>query len=106
MPKDRQVRVAAGVVASAIQYRLQDLADLLGRPVDTLLGSREFSGLFILMPTLWVSVLFIQKGGLYGLAEHLGAVAVVWCAAVGLIHRGREWRDVRPPERKPRRKSK
>lgn len=102
---DRRVRVATGLLISVIRYRLQDLADLLGQPVDALLRSRELSGLVVLVPTLWVSVLFIQQGGLYGLADHLEAVAVVWGAAVGLIHLGRKWRDVRPPERKPRRKN-
>jgi hypothetical protein len=61
--------------------------------------------LLVLAPTLGVSALFIRQGGLYGLADHLEAVAVVWGAAAGLIHFGRKWRDVRPPEREPRRKS-
>ena len=105
LPEDRQVRVAIGLVVAAIRYRLQDLADLLGQMVDALLRSRQLSGLLVLAPTLGVSVLFIRQGGLYGLADHMEAVAVVWGAAVGLIHFGRTWRDVRMPERKPRRKS-
>jgi hypothetical protein len=104
LPDDRQIQVATGLMVSAIRYRLQDLADRLGEPVDALLRSRELSGLLVLAPTLWVSVLFIQQGGLYGLADHLEPVAVVWGAAIGLIRLGRKWRDVKPPERKPRRK--
>jgi hypothetical protein len=105
LPEDRQVCVVTGLVVGAIRYRLQDLADLLGQPVDALLRSRHLSSLLVLVPTLGVSVVFIRQGGLYGLADHLEAVAVVWGAAVGLIHFGRKWRDVRPPERKPRRVS-
>jgi hypothetical protein len=105
LPRDRQARVAAGLVVGAVRYRLQDLADLVWRPVDAMLKSRALSGMFILVPTLWVSVLFIAQGGLYGLADHLEAMAVAWGAAVGLIHLARKWREVKPPERKPRRQS-
>lgn len=105
LPPDRQVRVAAGFVLAAVRYRLQDLADLLWRPVDAALASRELSNLAALLPTLYVSVLFIRVGGLYGLAEHLEDVAVVWGAAYALIRTGRWWRGVKPPRRKPKRES-
>jgi hypothetical protein len=103
-PEGRQVREAAGFVLAAVRYRLYDLAELLWRPAEALLASRVLSGLFVLLPTLCVSVLFFVAGGLLGLAEHLEDVAVLWGAAFGLIQAGRHWRDVKPPEHKPRRK--
>lgn len=104
LPADRQVREAVGFLLAAIRYRLQDLADLLWRPVDAVLASRELSNLVVVLATLAVTAVFIRQGGLYGLADNLGSAAVVWGAAFGLVHVGRQWRDVRPPERKPRRR--
>lgn len=104
LPAVRQVREAAGFLLAAIRYRLQDLADLLWRPVDTVLASRELSNLIVVLATLGVTVVFIRQGGLNGLADNLGSVAVVWGAALGLIHVGRRWRDLNPPERKLRRR--
>lgn len=103
LPEDRQVREAGGFLLAAIRYRFQDLVDLLWRPTDTVLASRELSNLFVLLASLGVAVVFIRQGGLNGLADNLASVAVVWGAAFGLIHLGRRWRDVKPPERKPRR---
>jgi hypothetical protein len=105
LPEGRQVRAAAGFVRAAVQYRLQDLADLLWRPVDGILASREFSSLVVLLSTLWTSVLFIREGGLYGLADHLEDVAVVSGLAYWLIRVGRRWRDVKPSKRKPPREN-
>jgi hypothetical protein len=105
LPEGRQVREASGFVLAAVRYRLQDLADLLWQPADAVLASRELSSLFVLLATLSVSVLFIRQGGLYGLADHLEEVAVAGGWAYALIRIGRWWRDVKPPKRKPRRKS-
>jgi hypothetical protein len=105
LPEDRQLRDAAGFMCAAVRYRFHDVADLLWRPVDALLASRELSSLFVLLATLGVSVFFIREGRLYGLADHLEDVAVVAGFAYWLIRVGRWWRDVKPPERKPRRKS-
>lgn len=101
---DRQVREAAGFVVAAIHYRLQDLADLIWRPADAVLRSWALSSFFVFLAMVSVSVVFIRQGGLDALADNLGGVAVVWGAAFGLIHVGRRWRDVKPPERKPRRR--
>jgi hypothetical protein len=92
-------------VRAAVSCRLQDLADLPKAAVEAVPTSRELSGLFVLVPALYVSVLFIRHGGWYGLAEHPEDVAVVWGAAYGLIRAGRQWLDVKPSERKPRRKN-
>jgi hypothetical protein len=124
---DRQVREAAGFVLAAVRCRLHDAADLIWKkadavlaavrrrlrgvaglawkPVDAALASRALSGLVVLLATLGVSALFIREGGLYGLADHLEAVAVAWGAAMGLVHVGRQWSDVKPPERKTHRKA-
>jgi hypothetical protein len=56
-----------------------------------------------MLPTLSICEVFIHEGGLFAVADHLEAVAVAWGASAGLIHLGRQLRDVKPPERKPRR---
>jgi hypothetical protein len=101
---DRQVREAAGFVLAAIRYRIQDTADFAWRPVDAVLASRKLSNLVVLFATLLVVMIYVHHGGLYELADDLEGVAVVWGAAFGLIHVGRQWRDVKPPERKARNK--
>jgi hypothetical protein len=90
-------------VCAAIRYRLQDAADLLWRPVDAVLASRELSNLIVMLATLIVAVISIHGAGLYGLVSNLSNVAVVWGAAYGTIRLSRWWRDVKPPEHKPRR---
>ena len=105
LPADRQVREAAGFLRAAVCYRLQDAADFAWRPVDAVLTSRGLSNLFVLLATLSISALFIRQGGLNGLADNLGSVAVVWGAAFGLVHVGRQWRDVKPLKRKLRQNS-
>lgn len=106
LPSDRQVREAAGFVLAAIRCRLQDAAGSTAgfvlRPVDSVLVSRTLSNLFVLLATLAVVTIYIRHGGIYELADNLEGVAVVWGAAFGLIHVGRQWRDVKPPKRKPR----
>ena len=103
LPEGRQVREAAGFVLAAIQYRVQDIVGFAWKPVDTVLASRALSNLFVLLATLLVVMVHVHHGGLYELADNLEGVGVVWGAAFGLIHIGRQWRDVKPPERKPRR---
>ncbi len=103
LSEDRQTRDAVGFILAAVRYRLQDAADLAWRPVDTVLASRTVSNLVVLLVTLATAAIFTRQGGLYGLADNLVSVGVVWGAAFGLIHYGRQWRDVKPPERKPRR---
>ena len=73
-----------------------------GGPVETVLASRTVSNLVVLLVTLATAAISTRQGGLYGLADNLVGVGVVWGAAFGLIHYGRQWRDVKPPERKPR----
>jgi hypothetical protein len=99
---DRQVREAAGFVLAAIRYRLRDAADLAWRPVDAVLGSRALSSLFVFLASVGFSLWLMQKIGVYGLAQCLESVGVVFGAALGTIHVGRWWRGVKPPEHKPR----
>lgn len=105
LPAWRKFRAALGFVLAALRYRFQDVTDLAWRPVDNLLASRDFSNVAVLLATLSVVVIFIREGGLYGLADHLESVAVVWGASLGVIHVGRQWRGVKPPEREQRRRS-
>jgi hypothetical protein len=99
---DRQLRDATGFVLAAIRYRLRDGADLAWRPVDAVLGSRALSGLFVLLASVGFSLWLMQKIGVYGLAQCLESVGVVFGAALGTIHVARWWRGVKPPEHKPR----
>jgi hypothetical protein len=111
LPRDQQVREAAGFVRAAVRYRLQDAADLVQdaadlawRPVDAILGSRELSNLIVTLVTLIVAVISIHGAGLYGLVNNLANVAVVPAFALAMIHGGRRYRQVKPVKRKPRRK--
>jgi hypothetical protein len=105
LPEDRQVREAAGFVLAAIRFRLQDTADCAWRPVDALLASRTLSNLFVFFATLVMALFFVHHGGSGALAGNLEGMAVVWASAFGVIHVGRKWRDVKPPEHKPRKGS-
>ena len=78
--------------------------DFAWKPADAVLASRAWSNLFVLLATLTVVLTYVHRGGLYEVADNLEGVAVAWGAALGLIHVGRKWRDVKPPERKPRRR--
>jgi hypothetical protein len=100
---DRLTWEAIGFVLAAVRYRLQDAADLVWRPVDAVLASRKVSNLVVLLVTIATAVISIHGNGLYGLVSNLANTAVAWGATFGLIHYGRERRDVKPPERKPRR---
>lgn len=100
----KQCRVAVGFLCAAFRYRLLDVTDLVWRPVDAVLGSRELSNLIVMLPTLIVAVTFIRSAGVYGLVSNLVNVAAVWSAAYGLIRAGRWWRGVKPPKHEPRRK--
>lgn len=105
LPADRQVRAAAGFVLAAIRFRLQDIAEAVWRRVDALLASRLLSNLFVLAPTLGMAVAFLRHGGLYNAAVNFQNIGAVWVAAYALVRTGRWWREVKPPERKPRRTS-
>jgi hypothetical protein len=103
---DRQVRAAAGFVLAAIRYRIRDAANLAWRPVDAVLGSRALSSLFVLLVTLSFSLWLMRRVGVYGLAQCLESVLVVFGFAHGSILVGRWWTGVKPPEHKPRRRPK
>jgi hypothetical protein len=103
LPADRQVREAAGFVLAAIQYRVQDIVDLAWKPADAVLASRKLSNMVVFFATLIIALIYVHQGGPYELADNVGGVGVTWGAAFGLIHVGRQWRGVKPPQRKPRR---
>lgn len=99
----RKLRAALGFTCAALRYRCQDAADLAWQPADAVLKSRLLSSLFILAATLTITALFLCRGGLYGLADHLDAVGVVTGTAYWLIHAGRECRGIELAQRKPER---
>jgi hypothetical protein len=103
LPADQQAMEAVGFVRAAVLCRAEDVEDWLWEAVDAVLASRWMSSLFVLLAMVSIAVVFIRQGGLYGLADNVGGVAVVFAAALGVIHVGRKVRDVKPPEHKPRR---
>jgi hypothetical protein len=62
-----KVRQALGFVASAIQLRISDAADVAGRPVDAVLGSRTLSNVFVLGPVVVVLITIVRHDGRFGL---------------------------------------
>ena len=102
MSSRRQAREAAGFVRAALACRLHDAADLAWRPVDTLLESRELSNLTVVLATLVIVVDFLRRGGVNSLADHLDDIPVVPACMLWVIHRGRRYRQVKPPKRQPR----
>jgi hypothetical protein len=100
---DRLTTEAAGFILAAIRFRLPDAANLVRWPVDAVLTSRGLSNMVVLLATLATVVIFTCQGGLYELADNWVNVSTVWVAVFGLIHYGKKWHDVKPPERKPRR---
>jgi hypothetical protein len=103
LPVDQQAMEAAGFVRAALLYRSEDVEDWLWESVDAVLASRWMSSLFVLLAMVSIAIVFIRQGGLYGLADNIGGVAVVFATALGVIHVGRKVRDVKPPQHKPRR---
>jgi hypothetical protein len=103
LPADQQAMEAVGFVRAAVLCRAEDVEDWLWDSVDAVLSSRWISSLFVLLAMVSIAVVFIRQGGLYGLADNIGGVAVVFATALGVIHVGRKVRDVKPPEHKPRR---
>jgi hypothetical protein len=103
LPPDQQAMEAVGFVRAAVRCRAEDVEDWLWESVDAVLASRWMSSLFVLLAMVSIAVVFIRQGGLYGLADNIGGVAVVFATALGVIHVGRKVRDVKPPEHKPRR---
>ncbi len=84
--------------------RLRDLANLAWVPADRVLGSRTLSNLFVLVPTVTVGVINFIHAGAIGITESMEDIAATVGLSYGLIRCGRWWRDVKPPEPKPRTK--
>jgi hypothetical protein len=78
----------------------EGVADLSKRLGDLVLDRRKGKKG---KPDEYLSGVEGETGGLYGLADNIGGVAVIFFTALGVIHVGRKVRDVKPPERKPRR---
>jgi hypothetical protein len=99
----RKVRQALGFVASAIQYRIADAADLAWRPADAVLRSRALSNLFVCGPVIVVLVAIVRHDGRYGLVADDQDPVALGTFLYGAIRTGRWWRGVKPPQPKARR---
>jgi hypothetical protein len=99
----RKLRQALGFVASAIQLRLADAADLAWRPADAVLGSRTLSNLFVWGPVIVILVAIVRHDGRFGLVADIQDPAALSAFLYGVVRAGRWWRGVKPPEPKARR---
>lgn len=99
----RKVRQALGFVASAVQLRLADAADLAWRPADAVLGSRTLSNLFVGGPVIVVLFAIVHHDGRFGLVADIQDPAALGAFLYGVIRTGRWWRGVKPREPKARR---
>ena len=95
------LRYASGLLRAAIMYRVHDAAELTGRLVDAILTSRMLSNIAMSVPTLAAAMVLIRHSGAYGLVSSAGSLVVIGGILYGAIRRGRSWRDVTPPDRKP-----
>ena len=98
----RKVRQALGFVASAVQYRLADAADLAWRPADAVLCSRTLSNLFVWGPVALVLVAIVRHDGGFGLVADIQDPAALGAFLYGVIRTGRWYRDIKPPDPKAR----
>ena len=98
-----KVRQALGFVASAIQFRLADAADLAWRPADAVLGSRTLSNLFVWGPVIVTLFAIVHHDGRFGLVADVQDPVALGAFLYGVIRTGRWWRGVKPPEPKARR---
>jgi hypothetical protein len=97
-----KAREALGFVASAVQCRLADAADMAWRPADAVLGSRFLSNLFVWGPVIAVLVAIVHHDGRFGLVADDQDPAALGAFLYGAIRTGRWWRGVKPPEPKAR----
>ena len=99
----KQIRAAGGFVWAAIRYRLQDAADLAWRPMDAVLRSRILSNLFVLGPVAVTLVAIVRHDGRFGLVADVQDPIMLGIFLFAVIRIGREWREIKLPEPKPRR---
>jgi hypothetical protein len=95
----------ARFVLASVRCRLRSLNRQAWRPVDAVLASRGVSNLIAAIPTLAAALLVIRDGRMYGLINATPALVAIWGVFFGLILAGRRCREVKPPKRKPRRRS-
>ena len=88
----RKVRQAVGFVASAVQFRVADAADLAWRPADAVLGSRALSNLFVWGPVIVALVAIVHHDGRFGLVADVQDPAALGAFLYGAIRTGRWWR--------------
>jgi hypothetical protein len=86
-----------------VRYRLQDAADLAWRPVDAVLGSRLLSNLFVWGPIIVMLVAIMRHDGRFGPVADVQDPVALGIFLFAVIRVGRWWRQIKPPEPKPRR---
>jgi hypothetical protein len=102
LPTRRNVRIAFGFVASAIQCRLADAAEAAWTPVDAILKSRKLSNLLVFGPTTMAAVFILRHAGTLGVVTSAGNISAIGVTLYGLVRVGRWWRNVKPPAPKAR----
>ena len=98
-----KIRQALGFVASAIQFRLADAAELAWRPADAVLGSRCLSNLLVWGPVVATLVAIVRHDGRFGLVADDQDPVALGAFLYVVIKTGRWWRGVKPPEPPTRR---
>jgi hypothetical protein len=98
-----KVRQALGFVVSAVRLRLAGAADLAWRPTDAVLGSRTLSNLFVWGPVSATLVTIVRHDGRFGLVADDQDPVALGAFLYVVIKTGRWWRQIKPPEPKPRR---
>jgi hypothetical protein len=99
------IRLAVGFVVAGARCRGQDWYDAAWRPAEVVLRSRFLSGLVVVTPTVLVAWDVLRHNGSLGVFTSFGSIFGIGTALALAIKAGRKYRDVRPPEPKPRRDS-
>lgn len=98
-----KVMQALGFVASAIQFRTADAADLAWRPADAALCSRTLSNLFVWGPVIVMLAAIVRHDGRFGFVADIQDPTALGAFLYGANRTGRWWRGIKPPEPKARR---
>ena len=106
-PADWQKAAQAfGFVVTAVKLRSSDAADTAWVPVDAILRSRALSNLFVFLPTGAAAYLVLRHEGTLGLVKAAESIIAIGAVLYALIHTGRRWRNIKPPQPKARRPKK
>jgi hypothetical protein len=103
-PADWQKAAEAfGFIVTAVKLRSSDAANAAWVPIEAILRSRTLSNLFVFLPTGAAAYLVLRHEGTLGLVKAAESIFAIGVVLYGLIHTGRWWRNVKPPQPKARR---